>query len=60
MTVGKIDDDGTVHDRSFTTIGKVDDDGTIHRGNMMIIGQLPNVNKSWAAVGFFFFNFDMS
>jgi hypothetical protein len=60
MQIGKVEDDGTVRGRLFTTIGKVDDDGTIRDANRMTIGRLPNVKKTWAAAAFFFFDFDMS
>lgn len=59
MLVGKVEDNGTVRGRSFTTIGKIGDDGTVRDENMMTIGRLPDVKKTWAAVAFFFFDFDM-
>jgi hypothetical protein len=60
IPVGKVEDDGTVCGQSITAIGKVENDGTICDGNMVIIGRLANVEKTWAAVPFFFFDFDMS
>jgi hypothetical protein len=40
--------------------GIIDSDGTIRNAMTTRIEHLPNVQKTWAAVAFFFFNFHMS
>ena len=53
-TVGKVDRDGTVRDRSGNSIGKVDSDGTIRNKSGNSVGRASGVKKEWAAVLFFF------
>ena len=55
MTIGKVEDDGTVMDRNNMQIGRVKRDGTVVDRNNMVIGHAKNVPTRYAAV-FFFFN----
>jgi hypothetical protein len=41
------------------SIGKVDDDGTMRNANMMSISHLSDVQKTWATVAVFFFDFNL-
>src|SRR3990172_1487980 len=56
-SVGKIDSDGTVRNSSGSSIGKIDSDGTVRNSSGSSIGSANGVNKAWAAVVFFFFDF---
>ena len=54
MTIGKVDSDGTVKDRSNMTLGKVKSDGYVVDRSNMTIGRAKDVPTSYAAVYFFF------
>jgi 5-fold beta-flower domain-containing protein len=57
-SIGKIDSDGTIRNSSGSSIGKLDSDGTVRNSSGSSIGSANRVKKSWAAVVFFFFQFN--
>ena len=57
--VGKIDlSDGRVFNGSNSQIGKIDSSGTVYNGSNSRIGSARGVPRAWAAVFFFFNDFN--
>ena len=57
-TVGYVKSDGRVQDRNYSTLGYVKDDGRVQNQNYQTLGYARGVRKEWAAVVFFFFEFE--
>ena len=57
-TAGYITSDGTVENSSHSTIGYIQSDGTVEDSSHSTIGHASGVDKNWAAVVFFFFDFN--
>jgi hypothetical protein len=53
-----VQSDGTVENSSHSTIGYILDDGTVEDSSHSTIGHADGVKKTWAAVVFFFFDFN--
>ena len=56
--IGRIDADGVVRNSSNTQIGKIEADGVLRNSSNAQIGSAKGIRREWAAVVFFFFDFD--
>jgi hypothetical protein len=54
MTIGKVEADGYVKDRSNMILGRIKSDGYVLDRNNMTIGKAKDVPIAYAAVFFFF------
>jgi hypothetical protein len=49
---------GTVENSNHSTIGYIKENGTVENNNHSTIGYARGIDKEWAAVTYFFFNFN--